>query len=135
MRTAFGLLVAAALLATGAQAQKLVMPTSKVAPAAKIQLNLDKDSNGNTIVDLDAKNLAQPNSLQPPKSVYVVWIQASGQRPVSKGMLTVNEDLEGELKFTTPLRTFVLIITAEDNGQVESPTGTEITRAAIARAQ
>ncbi|HUX68657.1 MAG TPA: hypothetical protein VMV31_14315 [Terriglobales bacterium] len=132
---AYGLLVAAGLLAAGAQAQKLTMPTSKIAPAATIQLNLDKDSNGNTTVELDAKNLAQPKSLQPAMSIYLVWVQAPGQAPQAKGMLAVNQDLDGELKFITPLSTFVLFITAERDGQVEVPSSTEITRAAVARAQ
>lgn len=131
----FGPLIAAGLLAAGAHAQKLTMPSSKVAPAAQIQLNLDKDSNGNTTVELTAKNLAQPKSLQPPMSVYVVWVQAQGQTPQPKGMLSVNQDLDGELKFITPLTTFVLFITAESDGQVEVPSSTEITRASVARAQ
>ncbi|HXR96464.1 MAG TPA: hypothetical protein VN709_01345 [Terriglobales bacterium] len=117
----------------GCGAQHLVMAPSNVIPAAQIKLDLGKDANGNTTVDLKAQHLAQPANLNPPKSVYVVWVQSDDQTPERKGQLTVNKDLNGELKFVTPDQHFQLFITAEDNANTVSPAGTEVIRGSVAR--
>jgi hypothetical protein len=116
-----------------AAAQHLVMAPSTVIPSAEIKLDLGKDQNGNTTVDLKAKHLAQPANLTPPKSVYVVWVQSDDQTPERKGQLVVNKDLSGELKFVTPDQHFQLFITAEDNANAASPQGTEVIRGSVAR--
>lgn len=127
-----GAAAAVMLMSSVLAAQNLVMAPSKLLPAAVIHLNLGTDNNGNTTVDLKAQHLAQPGSLNPPKSVYVVWVQRDDQRPQRKGQLTVDNNLNGELKFVTPERSFQVIITAEDT---ENPTalGTEVARSAVAR--
>ncbi len=133
------ILALAALVATfvagplTAAAQHLVMAPSTVIPSAEIKLDLGKDQNGNTTVDLKAKHLAQPANLTPPKSVYVVWVQSDDQTPERKGQLVVNKDLSGELKFVTPDQHFQLFITAEDNANAASPQGTEVIRGSVAR--
>lgn len=133
------ILALAALVATfvavplTAAAQHLVMAPSTVIPSAEIKLDLGKDKNGNTTVDLKAQHLAQPANLTPPKSVYVVWVQSDDQAPERKGQLVVNKDLSGELKFITPDQHFQLFITAEDNANAASPQGTEVIRGSVAR--
>jgi hypothetical protein len=116
-----------------AAAQHLIMAPSTVIPSAEIKLDLGKDKNGNTTVDLKAQHLAQPANLTPPKSVYVVWVQSGDQPPERKGQLVVNKDLSGELKFITPDQHFQLFITAEDNANAASPQGTEVIRGSVAR--
>jgi hypothetical protein len=122
-----------ALMATAASAQNLVMAPSKVLPAAVIHVALGTDNNGNTTVDLKAEHLAKPSSLNPPASVYVVWVQRDEQRPQLKGQLQVDDDLNAELKFVTPETRFQIIITAQQDASTPTPSGTEVARSSVAR--
>lgn len=106
-------------------------PASSV-PAASATAVLTSDSNGNTIIDLKVKNLAKPENLTPPKSVYVVWIQPRGGAPIKQGQLQVNNKLQGEFKSPTTYKTFDVFVTAEDSGAVDHPTGQEVLRQAVA---
>lgn len=115
--------------------QQLVMAPSHVVPAARISLNLGKDANGNTTVDLKAQHLAQPASLQPSEAIYMVWVEPAGQPAQRKGMLLPNKDLNAELKFITPEQHFELFITAEHSDEPSSPSGVEVVRGSIARGQ
>lgn len=105
-------------------------PASSV-PAASATATLTHDSNGNTIVDLKVKNLAKPENLTPPKSVYVVWIQPRGGEPIKQGELRVNDKLQGEFKAPTTNKTFDIFVTAEDSANVDHPTGQEVLRQTV----
>lgn len=100
-------------------------------PAASATAELTHDSNGNTIVDLKVKNLAKPENLTPPKSIYVVWIQPRGGAPIKQGQLQVNDKLGGEFKSPTTYKTFDIFVTAEGSGDVTQPTGQEVLRQVV----
>lgn len=137
MRRAAGWMAAAMLVGlgtAGAGAQNLVMPPSKKLPAARIQVQLGHDQNGNTTVDLKAQHLAQPQNLNPADSVYVVWVRQNGQPAEREGQLVVDSDLNGELKFTTPARHFTILITVE-NSETPAVPGETVVSGAVARAQ
>jgi len=102
-------------------------PASSV-PAASASATLSHDSNGNTIVDLKVKNLAKPENLTPPRSVYVVWIQPRGGNPIKEGELQVNNNLQGEFKAPTTYKSFDIFVTAENSANIEQPTGQEVLR-------
>jgi hypothetical protein len=127
------LLVATALVWTGCGGRKVSMVPASSVPAANGTVDLGTDNNGNTQVDLKVKHLAKPQNLTPPRSTYVVWIQARDGRPENKGQLHVGDNLEGEFKTTTPLRTFDIFVTAEDGASATSPTGSEVFRQTASR--
>jgi hypothetical protein len=120
------LIMAVALLWTGCGGKKVSMIPAPTVPAATGTVDLGTDDNGNTRVDLKVQHLAKPQNLTPPKTTYVVWIQARDGRPENVGQLQVNDNLEGEFKTTTPLRTFDIFVTAEDGPSATSPTGPEV---------
>lgn len=136
---ALAVCLGSAMLAAPAPAQTLVMPQSQLEPAAKLTATLGKDDNNNTTVDLKAQYLAQPESLDPARRFYVVWVQASRvrgrQRPERKGLLHVGENRQGEVRFITPAQSFDIIITAEDDPTPEAPSNTLLVRGAVARAR
>ncbi|MGH9415298.1 MAG: hypothetical protein ACRD01_01595 [Terriglobales bacterium] len=132
---AMGTIGAVLLLAAPAPAQKLVLAPSSVVPAANIQLQLGRDDNGNTTVDLKAKHLAQPSSLSPARTVYVVWVQPSDGPPQRKGLLKPDNGLNAEVQFITPEQHFELIISAENNDAPATPSGTVVARSTVARGQ
>jgi hypothetical protein len=82
-------------------------------------------------MELKVEHLAPPSNLQPAKQVYVVWVQAPGQQPENKGVLKVNENLEGSIKMITPYKSFDVFVTAEDTPSVTQPSTMEMLRGSI----
>lgn len=84
-------------------------------PAATGNVDIGRDNNGNTRIDLHVEHLAQPAELSPSMDSYVIWIQAPGMAPENEGRLKIGNDLKGGLTTVTPLRAFDIIIAAEQN--------------------
>ena len=87
--------------------------------------------NGNTEVKIKVRHLAKPEGLTPAKSVYVIWIQQTGGTAERAGLLKVNSKLEGSFETTTPFKGFDVVITAEDDPNVKSPSGPEVLRGSV----
>jgi len=103
------------------------MNVSPDIPAASGKVKFGKANNGNTSIDLMVKYLADPQKLQPPEAIYVVWVSADKDSPAQNvGALMVDDHRKGTLKTVTPLHTFQLFVTAEASGQVQTPTGTRL---------
>jgi hypothetical protein len=100
-------------------------------PAAQGVATLKHDKNGNLTVDLKVKHLAQPQSLTPPKSTYLVWIQPTNAEVHKLGELRVNDKLEGEFKAPVPIPNFQILVTAEDGPTVTQPSGSEVLRQTV----
>lgn len=60
-----------------------------------------------------------------------MWIQPSDSPAQNLGELTVGEHLKGEFSAITPKKTFDLFVTAEDNPQGTSPTGTQLLKTRV----
>ena len=100
------------------------MNVSPDIPAAKGQVKFSKSDNGNTTINLTVKYLAEPQKLQPPAAIYVVWVSADkDSQPQNIGSLKVDDKRKGTLRTVTPLHTFRLFVTAEADGQIQTPTG------------
>jgi hypothetical protein len=104
---------------------------SAAIPGAQGRLSVEHDSNGNSSIKIRVSHLAQPSSLSPPASNYVVWVQPEGKPAEPAGVLQVGKDLSGELTTTTPYQKFDVFITAESSPRPESPSGTEIMRGMV----
>ena len=108
-------------LGSAACASKVVFPISPTVPAADARAKVALDDNGNTKISLTVKHLAAPERLFPPRSVYVVWIQPPDDAETNLGALRPDEDLEGQIVGVTPYTRFRVLITAEDEPTVRSP--------------
>ncbi|MDD2542560.1 MAG: hypothetical protein PHH28_16190 [Desulfuromonadaceae bacterium] len=102
-------------------AAKTPIPSSSVVPAASGITKVTTDANNNSKVELKVQNLAPPQNLVPPKSVYVVWVETRDNQKFNLGQLKVDKNLNGELNGTTPFKEFRLIVTAEDFATVTQP--------------
>ncbi|HZQ90524.1 MAG TPA: hypothetical protein VFA60_01885 [Terriglobales bacterium] len=122
-------LVVLALLAVAA-ADEFPMKASDAVPAATGKIKADTDRNGNTALELKFEHLAPPDRLNPAKTTYVVWAKPSEDRPPEKlGVVRVNpEDMAATVKATVPYKKFDVLVTAEDNANVDHPSGTEVLR-------
>jgi hypothetical protein len=117
----------AAFAQTGIFQHATNMNVSPDIPAAQGKVKFSKTNDGNIAINLSVKYMADPQKLQPPAAVYVVWVSKDKDSTAQNiGALKVEKDREGDLKSVTPLHAFQLFITAEANGQVQEPTGTRL---------
>ena len=110
-------------------AKTVKLQSTSIVPGAAGEVKTAKDKNGNTKFSVQVKHLANPSSLTPPKSTYVIWIQQPGAAPESQGVLKVNKNLEGKFETSTADKRFDLWITAENDATIKSPSGPEVLRA------
>jgi hypothetical protein len=115
----------------GNAAKKVAMTATPIVPAARGEVAIAKDRNGNVRVTIKVEHLANPENLTPAAAVYVVWLQDKAGSAENKGQLKVNKKLAASLKTVTPSKSFDLFVTAERDYGVKSPTGPEVLRATI----
>jgi hypothetical protein len=90
-------------------------------PAAAGRAHIGKEKNGNLKLTVKVHHLAKPGALTPSRQSYVVWTQARGKEPENRGVLKVNDKLEGNFEETVSREDFDVFITAEDNPRAEVP--------------
>lgn len=120
-----------ALIAIGCAGHRYHLVPAPSVPAASGSVQVKTDQNGNDVIDLKVKHLAEPSALTPPSNTYVVWIQPPGKPPINQGELRVGDNLEGEFKTTTPYKRFQLFVTAENQAKVAAPSGQRLLRQEI----
>jgi len=126
------LLVGAVLVVTTVGWAKTYHMTSMTTvPGAAGEVNVAKEKNGNIEIDVNVMHLAKPGMLTPAATSYVVWLQQEGSDPQSQGQLKIGDDLKGELKSTTTLNNFKVIITAETDSQAKFPSEQVVLRATV----
>jgi hypothetical protein len=110
----------------GMGGRKVQMTAGPKTPAARATVVIKATKNSNEKLDVKAKSLARPSALNPPAAAYVVWIQPAGQRPQNMGELTVGNNRHAQLKTQTPFKRFKIFVTAQNNPQATTPSGTQI---------
>jgi hypothetical protein len=134
VRIIFTIFLAALLTAPLARAdKKFPMASGDAAPAATGNVSVDTDDNGNSKIKVNVDHLANPASLSPAETTYVVWIQQRGAQPQNAGVIQVNKDLKGEFETTTPSRSFDVFVTAEANRNATAPSGSTVLKATVQR--
>ncbi len=132
MRRAAFALALTFLFVTVTLAADIPLQPGTLVPGAQGVAKLGRDDNGNTVISVEAKHLAPPSHLTPPKNYYVVWIQPRDQQPQIAGVMTVDPKKE-EAAFKTPtaFKNFDVTVTAEDNPRPDSPSGPQILKGTI----
>ena len=98
---------------------------STVVPSAEGNVRVKKDQNNNYSIKVAVENLAEPNRLPQPKSMYVVWadtpegVKNLGRLNVDKGFITGK--LKAELQTVMPYKPSRIFITAEDAATASYP--------------
>src|SRR5438874_2695822 len=105
----------ASILGRSSAQQSVAMAPSDGVPAAMGQVDVRKEPNGNTRVDVSVKHLAPPERIAPNATNYVVWMKPikGDEPPQNAGALTIDKNLKGKLRTVTPLKSFDVFITAE----------------------
>ncbi|HLK33390.1 MAG TPA: hypothetical protein VKT29_09885 [Terriglobales bacterium] len=99
------------------------MTVSPSLPAATATMGISHDTSGTTYISIEAKHLAPAEALQPPKRVYVVWVEPAGQPPQNHGVLQLNDKQVAKYTTTTHATDFTVFVTAENDPEVNQPTG------------
>lgn len=114
-----------------AAAKKFPLTADPAIPAARGQVDVGNDKNGNTKVEIKVEHLAPPENLTPPRTAYVVWFQERGSEVQNQGTLKPNKGLKANFKTVTPMKSFDVIVTAESDPNARTASGTEVLRASV----
>jgi hypothetical protein len=125
------MMVGLLFLTTTAVAKKYPLTADKSVPAARGQVDVGRDKNGNTKVEIEVEHLAAPENLSPARTAYVVWFQERGAEPLNQGALKPSKNLKARFKSVTPLKSFDVFVSAESDPNAKSPSGSEILRATV----
>ena len=114
-------------------ARKMSFETSNVVPAAEGSVKVKKNKNKNYDVNLSVIRLADPSRLNPPKKVYIVWMntERNGTKEVGKletSSSLLSKTMKSSLKTSVPFKPTGFFITAEDDAEMQSPLGPVILR-------
>lgn len=129
---AFGWVIAATSCASAPPSVRMV--GSVDIPAAQGTVTATSAANNNTAIVVDVHHLAPPERVQPGATTYVVWARATGRDDYQNlGGLKVDSDLHGRLQTVTSLRSFDVIVTAEESPTVTTPARKRVLSATIER--
>ena len=124
IRALFVMTLAITLL-FGSCAKKVRFTPSASVPAEGF-VKIKKDENKNYSIEIKLSNLAEPERLQPPRKVYIVWVETKtngiknvGQLKSSKGLFS--NALEGTLTTVTAFEPVRVFSTAEDTASIQYP--------------
>jgi hypothetical protein len=118
-------------LAPSGYAKTYPMTASDTMPGATAQLQVAKEKDGNSQLEVKANGMAKPGRLTPAAKTYVVWVQQEGAPAKSQGELKVGNNHKGDLKTATTFHTFNVFITAETNAQTQLPSEQVVLRATV----
>ena len=100
----------------------IALRSSNSIPAAQGRLAVKGAEGPNQVVDLTVQHMAPPAKVKSGATAYVVWLQPeAAKEPINMGVLSVDNDLKGELQFKTPFPKFEVFVTAEENPTVQAP--------------
>lgn len=109
-------------------AKKYAFQISSIVPAAEGTVIVKKDKNKNYTIQLKVANLADPKRLNPPREMYVVWMETDhsnntniGQLKSSSGMMS--KALKSSLTTVTSFKPTAFFITAENSSDIQYPGG------------
>jgi hypothetical protein len=106
--------------------RKINFVTSEIVPAAEGTISMKRDKNNNYAINVSVKNLATPDRLPEPKTLYVLWIETEGNGIKNLGQLNTSNSLlssglSASLKTITAFKPVRFFITGENDASVTQP--------------
>ena len=89
------LLLMCLLICAVANAKKFPLAAAPSIPAARGDVEINHDKNGNTKFKIKVQHLATPDALTPPKAAYIVWLRERDGNASPQGQLRVDKKLNG----------------------------------------
>jgi hypothetical protein len=99
---------------------------STIVPAAEGQVKMKTDKNKNFVISIEIYNLALPERLDPPKNVYVVWMDDGNNIIKNMGQIKssapfMSKSLKASFRNTSSFRPVKIFITTEYEANVQIP--------------
>ena len=121
-----GILALLVLSITSACSRKANFQTSSVEPAARGSVKVKKDKNHNHQISISLLNLAEPERLQTPKKVYVVWMITDENMTKNLGQIHMgtklfSKTLKGSFTTQSSFKPVKIFVTAEDEADIQYP--------------
>jgi hypothetical protein len=107
------------------------MTTASIVPGARAEVVISKDKNGNTRLKMTVQHLANLENLTPRASAYVVWLRERSGNAENQGQLKMDKNLKATFATETPLKSFDVFVSAEQDPRVKDPSGPEVLKATI----
>ena len=104
----------------GGGSSKVVFIGTQAAPSAQGEAKVEAKQ-GITNIELKVSNMPQPTALGTELLTYVLWAISPDGRSNNLGEVLVDKNGQGQLKATTQLQTFAMIVTAEPYFAVRIP--------------
>jgi hypothetical protein len=111
--------------------QTWTMRSIDKAPAAQGKVEVASAKDGNHDVKVEVKHMAPPDKIFEGSTAYVVWLKAENGSFQNVGTLKVDKDLNGKLETRTPFRTFDVLVTAEKESTVNTPSEHHVMNAKV----
>lgn len=132
MRKLYAICLTCAVIGTVAYAaKKYPMTAAAMVPGARAELEISKDKNGNTRLKMEVEHLANLENLTPRASAYVVWFQERDGKSENEGQLRVDKNLKAAFETVTPMKSFEVFVTAEQDARINHPDGPEVLKATV----
>ena len=112
-------------------AKKYPMTAASNVPGARAEVAINKDKNGNTRLKMSVQHLANLDNLTPRAAAYVVWLRERGGNSENQGQLKMDKNLKGTFVTVTPMKSFDVFVTAEQDFRTTNPGGLEVLKATI----
>lgn len=102
----------------------------------EVTVDLEDNGNGDHLVVVALEDLPPPSQHGPGYRTYVVWVRPLGMHVLKAGELAYDPELEiGALRMVTPYESFELLVTAERDPAVETPSSAVVDRRIVQRAR
>jgi hypothetical protein len=115
----------------GGHEQTWTMNTTEMIPSAVGKVKVKEEKDGNTKVKVEVAHLAPPAAVFDQASTYVVWLKPEAGTAQNVGVLSVSSDLKGSLETKTAFKDFMVLVTAEADPNVTSPSGRSVMNASV----
>jgi hypothetical protein len=114
------------LLSFGSCSSKVAFQQSSVVPAAEGTVSVKDDKNNNYTIKISVDNLAAPERLQPPRELYIVWIETGNNTAANAGQIITSSGafsakLSASFETVSNAKPTRVFITAEDNPDTQYP--------------
>jgi hypothetical protein len=105
-------------------AKKITFLNSSVVPAAQGTVKIKKDNNKNYSIQIEVFNLAEPERLQPPRKMYVVWMSTDKDITKNIGLIKTStknfsKKLQASFESVSSFKPTKIFITAEDDPNIQ----------------
>lgn len=114
------------LTGTSCANKKKLFLTSTVVPAAEGTVKIKTDKNKNHTIEINLVNLAGPERLSPPKTMYMVWMETDQGVTKNIGQIVTNDGTfsktyKSSFKTVSSYTPAKIFITAENDPNVSIP--------------